>query len=59
MWSSSARSVEISHSAPWLIVMAASAGGAVDYTLPLNAIGPALNDLVHGRPVARVVDVAG
>lgn len=26
--------------------------GAVDYVLPVEAIGPALNDLVHGRPVS-------
>lgn len=26
--------------------------GAVDYVLPLDAIGPALNDIVHGRPVS-------
>ena len=25
--------------------------GAVDYVLPIEAIGPALNDIVHGRPV--------
>ena len=27
--------------------------GAVDYVLPVEAIGPALNDLVHGRPVSE------
>jgi two-component system chemotaxis response regulator CheB len=26
--------------------------GAVDYVLPLDEIGPTLNDIVHGRPVS-------
>jgi chemotaxis response regulator CheB len=26
--------------------------GAVDYVLPVEAIGPALNDIVHGRPMS-------
>ena len=28
--------------------------GAADYVLPLGAIGPALDDLVHERPVMNV-----
>jgi two-component system, chemotaxis family, protein-glutamate methylesterase/glutaminase len=27
--------------------------GAVDYVLPLDRIGPALDDLVHGRPIQQ------
>jgi two-component system, chemotaxis family, protein-glutamate methylesterase/glutaminase len=26
--------------------------GAVDYVLPLDAIGPAVDDIVHGRPIS-------
>jgi chemotaxis response regulator CheB len=31
---------------------AAIRSGAVDYVLPLDAIGPTLNDIVHRRPVS-------
>jgi hypothetical protein len=27
----------------------------VDYVLPLEAIGPAVHDIVHGRPIADTV----
>ena len=36
----------------WSMPRSAIRSGAVDYVLPLEAIGPALNDIVHGRPVS-------
>jgi hypothetical protein len=34
---------------------AALKSGVVDYVLPLEAIGPAVDDIVHGRPVAGTI----
>jgi two-component system chemotaxis response regulator CheB len=39
----------------WGMPAAALRTGAVDYVLPLEAIGPAIEDIVNGRPVADVV----
>jgi two-component system chemotaxis response regulator CheB len=36
----------------WSMPRSAIRSGAVDYVLPLEAIGPALNGIVHGRPVS-------
>jgi two-component system chemotaxis response regulator CheB len=36
----------------WSMPEAALRSGAVDYVLPLDAIGPAIDAIVHGRPVA-------
>jgi hypothetical protein len=36
----------------WVIAMAS---GAVDYLLPIDAIGPALDDIVHGRRHGPVI----
>jgi two-component system chemotaxis response regulator CheB len=36
----------------WSMPRSAIRSGAVDYVLPLDAIGPTLNDIVHGRPVS-------
>jgi two-component system chemotaxis response regulator CheB len=36
----------------WSMPGSAIRSGAVDYVLPLDAIGPALDDIVHGRPVS-------
>ena len=42
----------------WSMPQSAIQSGAVDYVLPLSAIGPALDDLIHRRPV-RAVAAAG
>jgi two-component system, chemotaxis family, protein-glutamate methylesterase/glutaminase len=39
----------------WGMPEAAVRTGAVDYVLPLEAIGPAIDAIVNGRPVAGVV----
>ena len=36
----------------WSMPSSAIQSGAVDYVLPLDAIGPALTDIVKGRPVS-------
>jgi two-component system chemotaxis response regulator CheB len=36
----------------WGMPRSAIESGAVDDVLPLDAIGPALNDIVHGRPIS-------
>jgi two-component system chemotaxis response regulator CheB len=36
----------------WDMPRSAIRSGAVDYVLPLDAIGTALADIVHGRPVS-------
>jgi two-component system chemotaxis response regulator CheB len=38
----------------WQMPESALKTGAVDYLLPLEAIGPAIDAIVHGRPVAEV-----
>ena len=45
---------DLATSEQWSMPQSAIQSGAVDYVLPLSAIGPALNDLVHGRPVVKV-----
>jgi two-component system chemotaxis response regulator CheB len=35
----------------WSMPASAIRTGAVDYILPIDEIGPAIDDLVHGRPV--------
>jgi two-component system chemotaxis response regulator CheB len=42
----------------WSMPEAAVRSGAVDYVLPLDAIGPALDAIVHGRPVTGTVGTA-
>jgi two-component system chemotaxis response regulator CheB len=36
----------------WSMPESAVRSGAVDYVLPLDAIGPAIDAIVHGRPIA-------
>jgi chemotaxis response regulator CheB len=36
----------------WSMPSAAIRTGVVDYVLPVEAIGPAIADIVHARPVA-------
>jgi two-component system chemotaxis response regulator CheB len=39
----------------WSMPEAAVRSGAVDYVLPLDAIGPAIDAIVHGRPIVGAV----
>jgi two-component system chemotaxis response regulator CheB len=39
----------------WSMPEAAVRTGAVDYVLPLEAIAPAIDAIVHGRPIAELV----
>lgn len=43
----------------WNMPQAALRSGAVDYVLPVEAIGPAIDAIVHGRSVADGVAAAG
>jgi two-component system chemotaxis response regulator CheB len=40
----------------WGMPQAAIRSGAVDYVLPIEAIGPAIDSMVHGRPIAGAAD---
>ena len=42
----------------WSMPEAALKTGAVDYVLPLSAIGPAVDAIVHGEPVAGAAAVS-
>lgn len=42
----------------WSMPRSAIASGVVDYVLPIDAIFPALDDIVHARPVAAAATQA-